>query len=55
MPRQLRARPVSMAEAGQPQQNPYAERVIRSIKEEEVYLNDHHDLRAAQENVDYFI
>ena len=46
---------ISMAAAGQPQQNPYAERVIRSIKEEEVYLNDYRDLREAQENLGYFI
>jgi transposase InsO family protein len=46
---------ISMAEAGQPEQNPYAERVIRTIKEEEVYLNDYRDLREAQENLGYFI
>jgi putative transposase len=46
---------ISMAEAGQPEQNPYAERVIRTIKEEEVYLNDYRDMREAQENVGYFI
>ena len=46
---------ISMAAAGQPQQNPYAERVIRTIKEEQVYLNDYRDLREAQENLGYFI
>jgi len=46
---------ISMAAAGQPEQNPYAERVIRTIKEEEVYLNDYRDLREAQENLGYFI
>lgn len=46
---------ISMAEAGKPEQNPYAERVIRTIKEEEVYLNDYQDLREAQENLGYFI
>jgi putative transposase len=46
---------ISMAEAGKPEQNPYAERVIRTIKEEEVYLNDYRDLREAQENLGYFI
>jgi putative transposase len=46
---------ISMAEAGQPEQNPYAERVIRTIKEEEVSLNAYQDLREAQENVGYFI
>ncbi len=46
---------ISMAEAGKPEQNPYAERVMRTIKEEEVYLNDYQDLREAQENLGYFI
>jgi len=46
---------ISMAEAGQPEQNPYAERVIRTIKEEEVDLNDYRDLREAKENLGYFI
>jgi len=46
---------ISMAEAGRPEQNPYAERVIRTIKEEEVYLSDYRDLREAQENLGYFI
>lgn len=46
---------ISMAAAGQPEQNPYAERVIRTIKEEEVYLNDYRDLREAQDNLGYFI
>jgi putative transposase len=46
---------ISMAAAGQPEENPYAERVIRTIKEEEVYLNDYRELREAQENLGYFI
>lgn len=46
---------VSMTEAGHPQQNPYAERVIRTIKEEEVYLNAYQDVREAWENIGYFI
>ena len=46
---------ISMAEAGKPEQNPYAERVMRTIKEEEVYLNDYQDLREAQENLGDFI
>lgn len=36
---------ISMAEVGQSAHNGYAERVIRTIKEEEVYLNDYRDLR----------
>jgi transposase InsO family protein len=42
---------VSMARAGQPRENAYAERVIRTIKEEEVYLNGYQDLAEARENV----
>ena len=40
---QLQARHVqiSMCEVGEPTQNGYAERVIRTIKEEEVYLNEY--------------
>jgi transposase InsO family protein len=46
---------ISMSEAGKPEQNPYAERVMRTIKQEEVYLNDYQDLREAHENLAYFI
>jgi hypothetical protein len=38
----------SMAEAGQSAQNGHAERVIRTIKEKEVYLNDYRDLADAR-------
>ena len=34
---------ISMAAAGKPSENGYVERVIRTIKEEEVYLNDYRD------------
>ncbi len=46
---------ISMARAGQPRENAYAERVIRTIKEEEVYLNGYQDLREARENLAPFI
>jgi putative transposase len=46
---------ISMARAGQPRENAYAERVIRTIKEEEVYLNGYQDLREARENLAAFI
>lgn len=46
---------ISMARAGQPRENAYAERVIRTIKEEEVYLNGYQDLREARENLGVFI
>jgi transposase InsO family protein len=46
---------ISMAEVGQSAQNGYAERVIRTIKEEEVYLNDYRDLQDAQAQIGRFI
>jgi transposase InsO family protein len=44
-----------MAEVGQSAQNGYAERVIRMIKEEEVYLNDCRDLQDARKQIGRFI
>ncbi len=52
---QARGVQVSMAEVGHPEQNPYAERIMRTIKEEEVDLNDYQDAREAYENVGDFI
>ena len=46
---------ISMAEVGQSAQNGYAERVIRTIKEEEVYLNDYRDLQDARKQIGRFI
>jgi transposase InsO family protein len=46
---------ISMAAVGQPTDNPYAERVIRTIKEEEVYLNEYRDLADAREHLGRFI
>jgi len=46
---------ISMAAAGQPTENPYAERVIRTIKEEEVYLNEYEHFADAYERIGYFI
>jgi transposase InsO family protein len=46
---------VSMAAKGQPTDNPYAERVIRTIKEEEVYLNEYQDLADARLHLGRFI
>jgi putative transposase len=46
---------ISMAAAGQPTENPYAERVIRTIKEEEVYLADYEDFADAYHRIGYFI
>ncbi len=44
-----------MAEVGESAQNGYAERVIRTIKEEEVYLNDYRDLQEARARIGRFI
>jgi len=46
---------ISMAAAGQPAENPYAERVIRTIKEEEVYLSEYTDFADAYERIGRFI
>ncbi len=46
---------ISMAAAGQLAQNPYAERVIRTIKEEEVYLADYADFADAYHRIGHFI
>lgn len=46
---------ISMAEVGESAQNGYAERVIRTIKEEEVALNDYADLADAEQNLARFI
>lgn len=46
---------ISMCEVGEPTQNGYAERVIRTIKEEEVYLNEYRDITDARANIGHFI
>jgi transposase InsO family protein len=46
---------ISMAPKGQPTQNPYAERVIRTIKEEEVYLKEYLDFAMAYREIGHFI
>lgn len=46
---------ISMAEVGESAQNGYAERVIRTIKEEEVYLNEYADLSDAERQIGRFI
>jgi putative transposase len=46
---------ISMAAVGQAVENPYAERVIRTIKEEEVYLADYVDLADAYQRIGHFI
>jgi len=46
---------ISMAAIGQAVQNPHAERVIRTIKEEEVYLADYVDFADAYQRIGHFI
>jgi transposase InsO family protein len=46
---------VSMSAVGKPTDNAYAERVIRTIKEEEVYLSDYESFADAQHRIGHFI
>jgi transposase InsO family protein len=46
---------LSMAAIGEARQNGYAERLIRTIKEEEVYLADYQDFADAQRNMTRFL
>lgn len=46
---------ISMAEVGHAEQNGYAERVIRTIKEEEVQLSEYQDFEDAQRQIGHFI
>ena len=46
---------ISMAAKGKPSENGYIERLIRTIKEEEVYLSDYRTIDEAREQLGYFI
>ena len=46
---------ISMAAAGKPSENGYAERVIRTIKEEEVFLSDYRNMAEARQKIGHFI
>lgn len=46
---------ISSSDPGKPTQNAYAERVIRTIKEEEIYLNEYPDYHYAYQNIGKFI
>ena len=46
---------ISVAHRGRPWENGYAERLIRTLKEEEVYLNDYHDIDEARDRIGHFI
>ena len=46
---------VSLARRGCPWENGYVERLIRTLKEEEVHLNDYENLSEVQARISYFI
>lgn len=46
---------ISMAEVGEPRQNGYAKRLIRTIKEEEVDLSEYQDFAEAYAQIGYFL
>ncbi len=46
---------VSMAARGQPTDNPFAERFMRTLKEEEVYLNEYADFEEARSRIGRFL
>ncbi len=46
---------LSMAAVGEPRENGYAERLVRTIKEEEVYLSDYRDFADAQRSMVRFL
>ena len=46
---------ISVARRGCPWENGYAERLIRTLKEEEVHLNDYKDVMEARDRIGHFI
>ena len=46
---------ISIARRGCPWENGYAERLIRTLKEEEVHLNDYQDIHEARDGIGHFI
>ena len=46
---------ISLAHRGHPWENGYAERFIRTLKEEEIYLNDYDDIEDAITRIGHFI
>ena len=46
---------ISIAAVGRPTENAYAERLIRTLKEEEVYLNDYEDYDDAYRRIGHFL
>ena len=46
---------ISLARRGRPWENGYAERLIRTLKEEEVHLNDYEDITQVRDRIGHFI
>ena len=46
---------ISLARQGRPWENGYAERLIRTLKQEEVHLNDYDDIHEARARIEHFI
>ena len=46
---------ISVAHRGRPWENGYAERLIRTLKEEEVHLNDYQSITEARDRIGHFI
>ena len=46
---------ISVAHHGRPWENGYAERLIRTLKEEEVYINDYQSITEARDRIGHFI
>ena len=46
---------ISLAHRGRPWENGYAERFIRTLKEEEIYLNDYDNIADANARIGHFI
>ena len=46
---------ISVAQRGRPWENGYAERLIRTLKEEEVYINDYQSITEARDRIGHFI
>ena len=46
---------ISMSRKGNPYDNAYVESFFKTLKVEEVYLNEYHDINDAWDNIQYFI
>jgi len=46
---------ISMAAVGRPTENAYVERLMRTLKEEEVYLHEYRDLEDARQHIGRFL